>query len=85
MMLWFLSGVQMLASIALIICILLQTTKSERSSGTTGMGWGVIGGKSSAAFRTRWGIEEHLNRITSYVAVAFMLISLLAAIVRLRS
>ncbi len=83
-MLWFLAGVQMLAAILLIVCILLQTTKSERSSGTTGMGWGVIGGKSSAAFRTRWGIEEHLNRITSYVAVAYMAISLLVAVVRLR-
>lgn len=84
-MLGFLSAVQMLAAIALIVCILLQTTKSERSSGTTGMGWGIIGGKSSASIRTRWGIEEHLNRVTSYVAVAFMALSLLVAVVRLRS
>jgi protein translocase SecG subunit len=83
LMIVLLSAVQMLTAIALIVCILLQTTKSEQSSGTTGMGWGVIGGKSSAAFRTRWGIEEHLNRITTYVAVAFMVISMLAAVIRL--
>jgi protein translocase SecG subunit len=76
--------IQVVASAALIALILMQTTKSEQSSGQTGMGWGVIGGKSQSAFRTRWGVEQHMERITTYVAVAFLLISLLAAIATLR-
>jgi protein translocase SecG subunit len=83
-MLTFISAVQLLCAIVLIVCILLQTTKSESGSGTSGMGWGIIGGKSSAAFRTQWGLEAHLNRITTYTAIAFMGTSLLAAFLRFR-
>jgi len=67
----------------LIAAILLQTTKSEQSGGTSGMGWGTIGGKSSSSLKTRWGIEEHLSRITMWVAISFMVISLVAAVIRL--
>ena len=70
---------QVICSIALIGVILIQTTKSESSSGATGLGWGVIGGKSTSSV-DRWGLEEHLNRITTVVAVAFMVVSLLSAI-----
>jgi protein translocase SecG subunit len=80
----FLQMVQVLASIVLIVCIILQTTKSEQSGGGGGMGWGIIGGKSSASIRTRWGVEEHLDRITTYAAAAFLVTSLLAAIARMR-
>jgi len=76
---------QMVAAVAMITAILLQTTKSEQSSGTTGMGWGVIGGKSTASIRTRWGVEEHLNRITTCVAVAFLLFSILASVWRMHN
>ena len=71
---------QVLAALAMIAAILLQTTKSEQSSGTGGMGWGVIGGKSTSSIRTRWGVEEHLNRITMWVAVAFLALSVLASV-----
>ena len=74
---------QIICAIGLIAAILLQTTKSEQSSGTSGMGWGTIGGKSSSSIRTRWGIEEHLNRITMWVAISFMVVSLIAAVIRL--
>jgi len=84
-MLGLISVLQMLCAIVLIVCILLQTTKSESGSGTSGMGWGVIGGKSSAAFRTQWGLEAHLNRITTYTAIGFMATSLLAAVLRFKS
>jgi protein translocase SecG subunit len=77
-----LSILQVIAAIAMIAMTLLQTTKSEGSTGTTGMGWGTIGGKSSATIRTRWGIEEHLNRITMYVAASFIILSILTAVVR---
>jgi len=83
-MLALISVVQLLCAIVLIVCILLQTTKSESGSGASGMGWGIIGGKSSAAFRTQWGLEAHLNRITTYTAIAFMGTSLLAAFLRFR-
>jgi len=75
---------QVLASVVLIALILLQTTKSEQSGSTSGMGWGTIGGKSTSSIRTRWGFEEHLNRITMWVAIAFIATSLFAAIIRLR-
>jgi len=70
----------MIAAVAIITAILLQTTKSEQSSGSSGMGWGVIGGKSTSSIRTRWGVEEHLNRITMWVAIAFLALSLLASV-----
>ncbi len=71
--------VQVLTGIILIIAIMFQTTKSESGAGMGGMGWGVIGGKSSSSFG-RWGKEEYLARLTTWVAVAFMVISLLTAI-----
>lgn len=74
---------QILSAVALIAAILIQTTKSESSSSTTGMGWGVIGGKTTSSV-DRWGLEQHLNRITTVVAVIFMAVSLLSAIVWLR-
>jgi protein translocase SecG subunit len=75
----FLVTLQLLAAIALIAAILIQTTKSEQSSGTSGMGWGVIGGKTSSAL-DRWGLEANLSRLTTYVAIAFLLISMLTAV-----
>jgi protein translocase SecG subunit len=71
---------QMIAALEMIAAILLQTTKSEQSTGTGGMGWGVIGGKSTSSIRTRWGVEEHLNRITMWIAIAFLALSLLASV-----
>jgi len=71
---------QAIAALTMITAILLQTTKSEQSSGTSGMGWGVIGGKSTSSIRTRWGVEEHLDRITMWVAIAFLALSLLASV-----
>jgi protein translocase SecG subunit len=71
---------QVIAALAMITAILVQTTKSEQSSGTTGMGWGVIGGKSTSSIRTRWGVEEHLDRITMWVAIAFLAFSGLASV-----
>ena len=76
----FLMILQAVASIAMITMILIQTTKSEQSSGG-GMGWGVIGGKSSSSIH-RWGVEEHLGRITLYVAVAFLALSAMASVWR---
>ena len=69
---------QIACALVLIGAIVIQTTKSEQS-GLGGMGWGTIGGKSSSSI-SRWGLEEHLDRITTIVAVVFLVISLLTAI-----
>ncbi|PIU60851.1 MAG: preprotein translocase subunit SecG [Armatimonadetes bacterium CG07_land_8_20_14_0_80_40_9] len=66
-------GVQFTTSISLIVAVLLQTTKSEGLSGT-------IGGKSETAFKGKKGTEETLNWITTVLAVAFFVSSLLTAI-----
>ena len=73
---------QVIASLVMITLILVQTTKSEQSGG---MGWGVIGGKSSSSIRTRWGVEEHLGRITTWVAVSFLVFSVLASMWRMHN
>jgi preprotein translocase subunit SecG len=48
-----------------------------------GMGWGVIGGKSTSSLG-RWGNEEYIARITTGVAVGFLALSLLVAIVSMK-
>jgi protein translocase SecG subunit len=78
-MLIFLSVLQILVSLGLIVAIMMQTTKSESSGASGGMGWGTIGGKSSSSLN-RWGLEEHLGRITTWIAVGFLFVSLLTAI-----
>jgi len=74
---------QVIFAILLIVAIMFQTTKSESSGGMSGMGWGSIGGKSSSTLG-RWGMDEHLNRLTTWIAGAFMVISLLTAILYAR-
>jgi protein translocase SecG subunit len=78
----FLEVVQILSALVLIVLIASQTTKSEQS-GAGGLGWGTIGGKASSSF-SRWGLEEHLDRITTIVAVAFLVLSVLTAIAYFR-
>ena len=79
----FLQVLQVIAGLILIGAIMFQTTKSESGAGMGGMGWGVIGGKSSSSLG-RWGSEEYLARITTWVAVGFLVISLFVAIVSTR-
>lgn len=56
--------------VALIICVLFQTTKSEGLSG-------VIGGTStSSLFRGKKSAEENLSQWTNRLAVAFIACSL---------
>ena len=72
---------QIIAALGLITLTAVTTTKSEQ--GASGLGWGTIGGKSSSSI-SRWGLEEHLDRITTVVAVTFLGISLLTAIASFR-
>jgi len=79
----FLQVLQVLAGLLLIVAIMFQTTKSESGGGMGGMGWGVIGGKSTSSLG-RWGNEEYIARITTGVAVGFLALSLLVAIVSMK-
>ena len=72
-MLTALQVLQVMVALGLILLTAVTTTKSEQSGGG-GMGWGMIGGKSSSSIA---GLEDQLTRITTYVAAAFLVISLL--------
>lgn len=75
---------QVLIAIVLTIAIMLQTTKSESSSGLGGLGWGSIGGKSSSSL-DKYGSEAQIARLTTIIAVAFLAVSFLTALVYTRS
>jgi preprotein translocase subunit SecG len=68
---WIVWIIQLLVSIGLIIAVVSQTTKHE------GLG-GTIGGRSSSSFRGRPGLEDQLQRITMYLAIAFMVTCILS-------
>ena len=69
---WIVWVLQLIVSVALVIAVVSQTTKHE--------GLGVMGGSVQSSFRGRPGIEERLSQITMYLAVAFMVLSLLSFI-----
>jgi protein translocase SecG subunit len=73
--------IQAIISIILIVAIMFQTTKSEAGAGMSGMGWGSIGGKSQSSLGGHWGSEEHIGQITTWVAVGFIVVSFLTALV----
>jgi len=60
----------MLSAIALIVLVMSQTTKSEGLTGT-------IGGKASASFRGKPGLDDKLANLTKWCAIAFMATSAL--------
>jgi len=66
-------ALQVIIALGLILLTAVTTTKSEQSGGG-GMGWGMIGGKSSSSIA---GLEDQLTRITTYLAAAFLVVSLL--------
>jgi preprotein translocase subunit SecG len=68
---WLIWVIQLLVSIALIVAVVSQTTKHE------GLG-GTIGGRTSASFRGRPGLEDQIQRLTMYLAIAFMATCLLS-------
>ncbi len=69
--------VQIIIALGLIVLTAVTTTKSEQSGGGS-MGWGMIGGKSSSSIA---GLEDQLTRLTTYVAAAFLVVSVLVAVV----
>lgn len=65
--------VQFISAILLVIAVLLHAAKGE--------GLGGIGG-SARLFGTPKGLEEGLDRITWTLAIVFMAVSLLLAILK---
>lgn len=67
------AGIGVVAAIALIVLLAVQTTKQEGLSGT-------IGGRVESAYRGRPGAEEQLKRITGVVVgvwlVAYLVLSI---------
>ncbi|HEX5323001.1 MAG TPA: preprotein translocase subunit SecG [Capsulimonadaceae bacterium] len=70
--------VQFLISIALIVVVAMQTTKSEGLTGT-------IGGQMTPSFKGKPGMEEQMRSYTIYISIAWFVISLLTAIVYTRT
>ena len=62
--------IQLLSAVGLIALVMSQTTKSEGLSGT-------IGGKTSASFRGKPGLDDKLADLTKWCAIAFMVASAL--------
>lgn len=68
------------ACVGLIVIIMMQVTKSEGSMGTAGLGWGTIGGKTTAAMNVPVGVERILQPLTTWLAITFMVTACLNAI-----
>lgn len=68
----FLMAVQFIVCIALIVAVLLQESKGE--------GLGSIGGGSRMFAAKRKGLEEILELATTYLAVGFMVLSVILTI-----
>jgi preprotein translocase subunit SecG len=58
------AGIFIIAAVALVVLLAVQTTKQEGLSGT-------IGGRVESAYG-RMGAEEQLKRITGFTAVVFV-------------
>jgi preprotein translocase subunit SecG len=72
----FLFVVQFLISIALIVVVTAQSSKGE--------GLGSIGGGAQLFFAANKGMEAFLNKVTMWLAVAFMISSIAVAMVNYR-
>ena len=59
------AGIFVIAAVALVVLLAVQTTKQEGLSGT-------IGGRVESAYG-RVGAEEQLKRVTGFAAVVFVL------------
>jgi preprotein translocase subunit SecG len=60
-----------ISCVVIILAVMFQTTKSEGLTGT-------IGGKSESTFK-RGGLDDLLERITTYGAVFFFVLSAVVA------
>lgn len=63
--------------LGLVMAVLLQTSKSEGLSG-------IIGGSTQSVFKGKKGLEERLSEFTNYLAIAYVVMSLLVSIFAFR-
>jgi protein translocase SecG subunit len=68
-----LAGLFVFLAIALVVLLAVQTTKQEGLSGT-------IGGRVESAYRPRLGFDQQLSRVTSWVAIGFVIIGFLLSL-----
>jgi preprotein translocase subunit SecG len=62
--------VYFIVCLGLVVAVLLQTTKNEGLSG-------MMGGGSQSVFKGKKGFEEQLQQITNFLAITFVVMSLL--------
>ncbi|MDO9555874.1 MAG: preprotein translocase subunit SecG [Atribacterota bacterium] len=67
--------IQIVISIALILVVILQARKSSRASG-------IFGGGTTADYGGKKGKEAFLMKLTTAIAVLFMLSSLLLSLIK---
>ena len=63
---------QFVISLGLIVIVIMQTHKAE------GLGTAVGGASQGSSFRGRAGHEEIINKYTAWLAIAFMIISVIS-------
>jgi preprotein translocase subunit SecG len=68
-----LAGLFVFLAVALVVLLAVQTTKQEGLSGT-------IGGRVEAAYRPRLGFDQQLSRVTSWVAIGFVVVGFLLSL-----
>ena len=64
----------LIATIALIALMSVQTTKTEGLSGT-------IGGRAEAAYHGRLGLDQQISRVTSFSAIAWIILAVVFFVV----
>ena len=67
--------IQIVISIALILVVILQARKSSKASG-------IFGGGTTADYGGKKGKEAFLMKLTTAIAVLFMLSSLLLSLIK---
>jgi preprotein translocase subunit SecG len=67
------AGVFIVAALALIVLLAVQTTKQEGLSGT-------IGGRVDSAYRGRLGFDGQIARVTSVVAITFVVVATIVSL-----
>jgi len=67
--------IQIVISIALILVVILQARKSSRASG-------IFGGGTTADYGGKKGKEAFLMKLTTAIAVLFMISSLLLSLIK---
>lgn len=67
--------IQIVISIALILSVILQHRKSSRASG-------IFGGGTTADYGGKKGKEAFLMKLTTVIAVLFMVSSLLLSLIK---